>query len=71
MSCVEISDRMAELLEHLSGYPLPDEDIVRLRRTPEWLSLRAWGWVMDSGELTGTGSRHAGHSHNGILPDHM
>jgi hypothetical protein len=61
---------MAILLHHLSRYPLSNADMVRLRRTPEWIQARAWGWVMESGELTGTGSRHAGEIGNGILgPD--
>ena len=48
--------------------PRSDEDMVRLRRTPEWLQARAWGWVLESGELTGTGARHAGPLADGILP---
>jgi hypothetical protein len=71
MSCVEITDRMAELLTRLAVYPLPEEDLKRLRRTPEWLQAKAWGWVMQSGELTGTGSRHAGDLTKGILPEHL
>lgn len=67
MSCVEITDRMAILLNHLTRWPLPDEDMVRLRRTPEWIQARTWGWVMESGELTGTGSRHAIEIGQGIL----
>jgi hypothetical protein len=38
---------------------------------PEWSEARAWGWVMESGELTGTGARHAGGLSKGILPDHL
>jgi hypothetical protein len=57
MSCVEITDRMAILLHHLTSWPLSDEDISRLRCTPDWLQARAWGWVMESGELTGIGCR--------------
>jgi len=42
--------------------------MVRLRRTPEWIQARTCGWVMESGELTGTGSRHAeGQSPQGII----
>jgi hypothetical protein len=59
---------MAILLHHLTRWPLPDEDLVRLRRTPGWVQARAWGWVMQSGELTGTGNRHAGEILTGILP---
>ncbi len=68
VSCVDITERMAELLEHLSGYPLSEEAMVRVRRTPEWLQARTWGWVMESGELTGTGHRHAHDPPTGILP---
>lgn len=67
MSCVDITDRMAILLHHLTKWPLPDEDLARFRRTPEWTQARTWGWVMESGELTGTGSRHALDLPRGIL----
>ena len=68
MSWVEVTDRMAILLHHLTRWPLPDEDLARLRRTPEWIQARKWGWVMESGELTGIGSRRAGPISDGILP---
>ena len=58
MAYIEISDRMTILLKCLT-LSLPEEDMVHLRRTPEWIQARAWGWVMESGELTGTGHRHA------------
>lgn len=37
----------------------PDEDTDALRELPEWEQDRALGWVMESGELTGTGAGHA------------
>jgi hypothetical protein len=48
---------MRELLEVCADWP--DVDIDRLRSRPEWEQARAWGWVMASGELTGTGLAHA------------
>lgn len=53
---------MAELLAALTEWP--DIDTASLQGLPEWRQARAWGWVMDSGELTGTG---AGHAHR--IPD--
>lgn len=60
---------MTALLAALSNYP--DVDVHRLRALPEWQDARSWGWVMESGELTGTGLRHAGEIPKGILPDHL
>jgi hypothetical protein len=45
--------------------------MVRLRRTFEWIQAVTWGWVIQSGELTGTGIRHAGEIPTGILPPHQ
>jgi hypothetical protein len=59
MSAIELSDRMAILLHYLARCPLAEADLERLRRTPEWIHARAWGWVDASGELTGDGHRHA------------
>jgi hypothetical protein len=33
-----------------------------------WAVARAWGWVLESGELTGMGANHAGPLCRGILP---
>jgi hypothetical protein len=33
----------------------------------EWTDARAWGWVMESGEVTGTGIRHVHDLPTGIL----
>lgn len=44
---------MAELLEALEAWP--DVDLEALRERPEWSQAREWGWVMESGERTGTG----------------
>jgi hypothetical protein len=52
------------MLEALANDEPPDQ----FRDTPEWKDARAWGWVMESGELTGTGHRHAGKQPRGILP---
>ena len=35
---------------------------------PEWNDARAWGWVTESDEMTGTGYRHGGEQPRGILP---
>ncbi len=59
---------MAWLLETLRDYPLDADQLTRLQGTPEWQDARAWGWVMESGELSGTGHRHAGGQHRGIIP---
>lgn len=44
------------LLDRLA--PWPDLNTAELRARPEWEQARAWGWVMESGELTGAGMRH-------------
>ena len=36
---------------------------------PEWERARTWGWVMESGELTGTGWAHIRELPRGILID--
>jgi hypothetical protein len=56
MSCVPITAAMRQLLGALTAWP--DVDTKALRRRPEWDQARAWGSVMESGELTGTGSAH-------------
>lgn len=65
MSCVEVSEPMRTLLEAPTDWP--DVDIQPLRETPEWSQARAWGWIMPSGELTGTGLAHAGEVPGGIV----
>jgi hypothetical protein len=47
---------MFELLETLADWPNIDTQLLRGR--PEWGQARTWGWIMDSGELTGTGLAH-------------
>jgi hypothetical protein len=65
MSCVEVTPSMAAMLGALANDEPPDQ----YRDTPEWKNARAWGWVMESGELTGIGSRHIpGERPRGILP---
>jgi hypothetical protein len=65
MSCVDVTPEMAAMLEALAN----DEPPEPFRDTPEWKNARAWGWVMESGELTGIGSRHIpGERPRGILP---
>jgi hypothetical protein len=60
---------MGLLLDLLRVWPLPDEQIGRLRQLPEWSQARRWGWIMESGELTGSGWAHAnGDRPKGILP---
>jgi hypothetical protein len=53
VSCTPVTPAMRELLEALTTWP--DVDTDQLRRRPEWEQARAWGWIMDTGELTGTG----------------
>ena len=70
MSCVPITPEMAYLLEACRSWPVASHVLEELKGMPEWAQARAWGWVMESGELTGTGSRHAGEIPKGILtPD--
>lgn len=68
MSCVPITPAMAHLLEALRDYPVSTDVQEQLRAMPEWDQARAWGWIMRTGELTGTGHRHAGEQPRGILP---
>jgi len=60
MSCVPITPEMSYLLEACRGWPVAGHVLDELKGMPEWDQARAWGWIMESGELTGTGSRHAG-----------
>lgn len=54
---------MRQLLETLTS----EVDTEDLRRRPEWAQARAWGWVMESGELTGTGLGHVRDLPGGIV----
>ena len=58
MSCVHITHDMATLLVALRSWP--DVNLEALRAMPEWKLAREWGWIMESGELTGSGHQHAG-----------
>ena len=60
MTCVPITPEMSFLLNNLKSWPRSPEILAQLREMPEWEQARAWGWVIRTGELTGTGSRHAG-----------
>ena len=51
---------MERLLIALRGYPVSVDVLDELRRMPEWDDARSWGRIMESGELTDIGSRHAG-----------
>ena len=68
MSCVPVTPPMQYLLDALRSWPISPEVLEELRATHEWEEARAWGWIMESGELTGTGFRHAGDQPRGILP---
>ena len=57
MTCTPISVSMRQLLETLGTWP--DVNVDELKTLPEWREAMAWGWVMESGELTGTGLAHA------------
>ena len=63
-----MTPEMSYLLEALRGYPVSTEVHEQLRAMPAWEQAREWGWIMHSGELTGTGARHAGEQPRGILP---
>lgn len=67
MGCVPVSPAMRELLQELERWP--DVDIESLRKTHEWAQALAWGWAMDSGEVTGTGFAHLGEPPRGIVTD--
>jgi hypothetical protein len=67
MSCVPVRPAMRQLLEALTAWP--DVDVDDLRRRPEWVKARAWGWVMESGELTGTGLAHVRQLPPGIVAE--
>lgn len=56
---------MAQLLEQLKA----GHGIEELRHTAEWAQARAWGWVIESGELTGTGWSHADELAGGIVTE--
>jgi hypothetical protein len=56
MSCTPVTPAMRQLLEACADSPKVDTN--ELRPKPEWGQARAWGWVMESGELTGTGWGH-------------
>lgn len=67
MSCVDITPEMRWLLDALRGSPR-DEILEKVRATPEWEQAVKWGWVIPrTGELTGSGWRHAGDLPDGIL----
>jgi hypothetical protein len=68
MSCVPITPEMAYLLYTLRSWPISPELLDQIQAMPEWDEALAWGWVMESGDLTGTGHRHAGDQPRGILP---
>ena len=67
MGCTPVTPAMRELLEALSAWP--DVNVDGLRERPEWEQARAWGWVMESGELTGSGLRHVSPNPGGIVTD--
>lgn len=56
VSCTPVTEAMARLLAALSDWPAID--LEELRVQPEWDQARAWGWMMESGELTGSGIAH-------------
>ena len=67
MSCVPVTDAMADLLERLAAWP--DVDTDELRGRPEWEQARLWGWIMESEELTGTGMAHRHELPGGLVRD--
>jgi hypothetical protein len=67
MSCVPVTDEMVDLLDRLASWP--DVDTAELRQLPEWNQARSWEWIMESGELTGQGTRHRHELPGGIVTD--
>lgn len=47
----------------------PDVDTQEMRKRREWDQARAWGWIMDSGELTGLGYAHVHELPGGIVTE--
>jgi hypothetical protein len=68
MSCVDVTPQMKHLLARLRLWSVRATELDRLRETDEWAQARAWGWIMESGELTGSGWRHFDDLPDGILP---
>jgi hypothetical protein len=56
---------MSYLLEAARSYQISPGVLEGLRAMSEWDQARAWGWIVETGELTGTGSRHAGPARKG------
>lgn len=56
MSCVHVTPEMEWLLTALRSYPVPHHVLEGLQATPEWSEALAWGWIMETGELTGRGA---------------
>ena len=67
MSCTAVTPSMLELLDALSDWP--DVNVHDLRCRPEWEQARAWGWAMETGELTGTGLVHVTELPRGLVRD--
>lgn len=67
MSCTPITAAMRRLLDALAAWP--DVDTEALRRWSEWAQASAWGWAMESGELTGTGLGHVRDLPGGIVSE--
>jgi len=70
MSCVPITPEMARLLTALKAWPISPDLLQELRAMPEWDQARAWGWIMETGELTGTGWRHTTGDGRAGIHDH-
>jgi hypothetical protein len=58
---------MRSLLDALRSWP--EVNVDAWRETPEWADARRWGWVMESGELTGTGLGHVKELPGGLVGD--
>jgi hypothetical protein len=67
MSCTPLTPALRELPETLADWP--DVEVEPFRTLPEWEQARAWGWVMESGELTGTGWAHVKELPGGLVRD--
>jgi hypothetical protein len=61
---------MSYLLDALRSCLVSTEVLDQLRAMNEWEQAADWGWIMPrTGELTGTGLRHAGPLPKGIARD--
>jgi hypothetical protein len=59
---------MAEMLAALHDRAVPPEIVDYWRDSEPWLTVREWGWIMHTGELTGFGANHTREAARGTAP---